>query len=122
MKDLHTFDAYRCDSQDAMRAMGVDPDNYDKSRNGCFLIEVDGVRLTVIAARGGGWDHVSVSAKDRCPTWTELEAVARMFFKEHEAAMQLHVPEKDHINHHPFVLHWWRSRLKPIPLPPKSYV
>ena len=53
-----------------------------------------------------------------------MEYVAKLFFRDDEVAMQLHVPAKDHINNHPFVLHWWRphSKLKRIPLPPKGYV
>jgi hypothetical protein len=30
------------------------------------------VTVVVIASDGMGWDHVSVSLKDRCPTWEEM--------------------------------------------------
>jgi hypothetical protein len=94
------------------------------STDGCFEILREGVILCVIASVGSGWDHVSVSTQYRCPTWEEMELVAKLFFKNDEEAMQLHVPIKDHINEHPFVLHWWRprSKLKKIPLPPKYMV
>ncbi len=82
--------------------------------------------LRVIAARGGGWDHVSVSLATRTPTWSEMEFVKRKLFKPDEVAMQLHLPPDDHISIHPNVLHIWRpwSRKKgeAIPLPPKSMV
>ena len=96
----------------------------DPSRCGEFAIDFNGIRLVIMAATGFGWDHVSVSTVDRCPTWEEMELVAKLFFNADEVAMQLHVPLKDHVNNHPFCLHWWRprSKLKSIPLPPKILV
>lgn len=78
----------------------------------------------VIVSSDGGWDHVSVSGENRCPTWNEMEFIKRIFFKEDETAMQLHVPPSDHINCNPFVLHMWRplNELTPIPRPPASMV
>lgn len=78
--------------------------------------------LRVIAAAGEGWDHVSVSTIARCPTWEEMEYIKRMFFEEHETAMQLHVPPCDHVNCHPFVLHLWRPHDVQIPRPPSIMV
>lgn len=94
------------------------------STDGSFVIDFNGVILVVIASVGGGWDHVSVSTETRCPTWEEMELVAKLFFQADEYAFQLHVPITEHINEHPFVLHWWRprSKLKKIPLPPKVMV
>jgi hypothetical protein len=66
--------------------------------------------LAIIASNGMGWDHVSVSRADRCPTWDEMELVKRLFFKDDECAMQLHVPPSDHINCHPNCLHLWRPQ------------
>jgi hypothetical protein len=130
MRDLRELDRYRIEAPEVLRAMGVtDKDKLDPKRNGLFLLEfgnsntLRGISsLKVIASVGGGWDHVSVSLEYRCPTWAEMQFIAELFFKPDECAMQLHVPAKDHINQHPFVLHWWRPRLKLIPLPPKSFV
>jgi hypothetical protein len=100
----------------------------DQSINGAFIIPyVVGpkpVELRVIAASGGGWDHVSVSTESRCPTWHEMSYIHRKFFKVTEVAMELHVPATDHINNHPYTLHLWRphSKMRRIPLPPKGYV
>ena len=90
--------------------------------NGAFLVPP--IPLRIIAASGGGWDHVSVSTDTRCPTWHEMSFVHRLFFYDDEVAMQLHVPATDHINNHPFTLHLWRpwSKLRRIPLPPKTMV
>ena len=78
--------------------------------------------LRVIACNGEGWDHVSVSREDRIPTWDEMEKIKRMFFREDETAMQLHVPPSRHINCHPHVLHLWRPHDVAIPLPPEWMV
>jgi hypothetical protein len=116
-------------SEETLKTMGVtDP---VLNTNGAFVIDYPSPpplrsmeRLLVIAASGGGWDHISVSLEHRCPTWAEMEHIAKLFFKDDEVAVQYHVPAKDHINNHPYVLHWWRprSKLKRIPMPPKSYV
>lgn len=78
--------------------------------------------LKVIASDGYGWDHVSVSCEGRCPTWGEMELIKRLFFKEDETAMQLHVPPQDHVNCHPYCLHLWRPQDAEIPRPPSELV
>jgi hypothetical protein len=82
----------------------------------------DGSRLRVIASNGGGWDHVSVSLENRCPTWGEMEQVKRELFRDNETAFQLHVPPSDHINYHPFCLHLWRPQTGAIPRPPANMI
>lgn len=64
------------------------------------------------------WDHVSVSLRNRCPNWPEMEFIKRLFFRDDEAAMQLHVPVSDHRSFHPYCLHIWRPGDQEIPLPP----
>jgi hypothetical protein len=80
------------------------------------------VLMCVIVSTGHGWDHVSVSHRDRIPSWTEMDYIKRIFFKDDEVAMQLHVTSKDHINIHNYVLHLWRPQHTEIPLPPKELV
>ena len=53
---------------------------------------VDRQPLVILASSAGGWDHVSVSRKNRCPNWAEMEHVARLFFRTDETAVQFHVP------------------------------
>jgi len=87
---------------------------------GCFVVPspIDGGDLNVIASSGEGWDHVSVSRTHRCPNWPELEHVKRLFFKDDETAMQLHVPSAQHISLHDYCLHLWRPQDAEIPRPP----
>lgn len=88
-----------------------------------FRSPIDRQGIRVIASTGGGWDHVSVSRRNRCPNWQEMEFVAQLFFEPHEHAFQLHVPPDEHINVHPYCLHWWRPHPPvTIPLPPVHFV
>ena len=54
-----------------------------------------GQPLAVIAnaADADGWDHVSISLKNRCPNWTEMCFVKDLFFEPEETVMQLHPPQ-----------------------------
>lgn len=89
----------------------------------CLPSPIDGAPLNVIASDGGGWDHVSVSRRNRCPNWTEMEHVKRLFFRDDETAMELHVPPSDHLSPHPTCLHLWRpTDGQEIPRPPSFMV
>ena len=121
MRNLHLLDHYRI----------IDPKMLQWTKGwagdetvGAFLVKsrVDGKPLRVIASNGEGWDHVSVSRAKRCPNWDEMEHVAMMFFEETEIAMQLHVPASEHVNNHPYCLHWWRPHNLAIPQPPAIMV
>jgi len=75
-------------------------------------------QMVVIASWGGGWDHVSASKKNECPSWGEMDYIKSLFFEDCEVVMQLHVDKKNHINNHPYCLHLWRPQGEKIPLPP----
>lgn len=91
--------------------------------HGAFIItRLNGEIIRIIAAKGGGWEHLSISLAHRVPKWDEMELVKRTFFKDNEWAFQLHAPPKEHINCHPYVLHIWRPCDGKIPIPPKEYV
>lgn len=112
MRSLYELNRYRCRDDWVMRAYG----GFGDDKFGAFWLD-DG--LFVIAANGGGWDHVSVSfgaESVRCPTWEEMEQVKRLFFHPDETVMQLHVPATDHISYHPYCLHLWRPH-EPVKIP-----
>lgn|SRR5574337_656793 len=85
---------------------------------GVFNVPCASGRLHVVASSGGGWEHVSVSLRNRCPHWDEMEYIKRQFFRDDETAVQFHVPPSRHINVHPFCLHLWRPLDAALPLPP----
>ena len=120
MRNLHFLNRYRDTGPDVLRIWGWAGDH------SCGLVHVpspvDGAQIRVIAAAGEGWDHVSVSRKNRPPNWQEMEHIKRMFFEDGECVMQLHVPVEDHINYHPTCLHLWRPHTVEIPRPPAYMV
>ena len=79
-------------------------------------------RMTIIFSSGEGWEHVSVSHPDQCPTWEEMDMIKRKFWDDADVVMQLHVASGDHINIHNFCLHLWRPLNANIPLPPSDFV
>ena len=116
MKDLRTLEAYRQRGRAIVEFYGWEGDE----AHGAFVVPscIDKAPLVVVASGSDGWDHVSVSRKNRCPSWPEMEQIKRLFFRDDETAMQLHVPPEDHINNHPHVLHLWRPQDAEIPRPP----
>lgn len=120
MRNLYLLDAFRIRDSRALDHYGWSGDET------CGMFDVpspvDKQPMRVIASAGDGWDHVSVSRQTRCPNWQEMEHVKRLFFRDDETAMQLHVPPSDHINNHPFCLHLWRPQNVEIPRPPSFMV
>lgn len=118
MKDLRwpAIDRYRIRSPEVMAYYG----GFGGVGDGVFALQspIDKGTLAVIVSTGYGWEHVSVSRTNRCPNWAELEFVKRLFFKDDETVMQLHVPPSDHVNNHEYCLHLWRPIKLEIPRPP----
>lgn len=93
--------------------------------NGMFIIPVTKkLKLTCIASDGGGWEHVSVSTKNRIPTYYEMKRVRRLFWGPEDVVIEFHMGEKDHINCHSHCLHLWRPSYEGavLPTPPKIMV
>jgi len=117
MIGLYALNQYRVRGKAVVKLFGNEGDD----KGGVFQIpsSVDSTFLRVIASNGDGWDHVSVSREDRCPTWEEMEFIKRLFFGPDETAMQLHVEAAEHISFHPFCLHLWAPHAPvKIPRPP----
>ena len=122
MKDLHTLDRYR-DRTAEMQMYGVITHGEFGKGNGIFKVFVSGKSFFVIASNGGGWDHVSVSKKNRIPTWDEMCAIKDMFFEPEEVDVQYHPKQSEYVNNHPYCLHLWRPNCgQALATPPKLYV
>lgn len=110
-------------------AMASSPED---GRNGAFRIPTPTGMLAVIVSDGSdwaeselpppAWEHVSVSLAARCPTWSEMDFVKRIFWRDDELVLQFHVPREQHINCHPYCLHLWKPVGVTIPLPPTKAV
>lgn len=120
MINLHELNDYRIIDSELVKYYG----GYGGADEGAFRIPspVDGQAMAVVASTGLGWDHVSVSRRNRPPNQTELDYVYRLFFRPGEAAMQLFVPTTEHVNNHPNCLHLWRPQGEGIPKPPRIFV
>lgn len=119
MRNLHELriDRWRDRSEECRRFFGGVGDE----TCGTFVIPspIDNAGMRIVASQGMGWDHVSVSRRNRCPNWTEMEYVKRLFFAPHEVCMQLHVAESEHLSMYDNCLHIWRPNDgRAIPLPP----
>lgn len=67
-------------------------------------------------ADGKVWLHVSVSRKDRIPSWEDLVSIKNIFIGKDEKAVQVLPPTKEHVDINPNVLHLYRC-LDGDPLP-----
>lgn len=120
MRNLHLLDVYRRVDNSIANQFGF----FGDDTCGAFSVPspTDRTPLLVIASSDEGWDHVSVSHQRRIPNWIEMEHIKRLFFKDEETAMQLHVPPSDHINCCERCLHIWRPHNLEIPRPPQWMV
>lgn len=120
MRNLRLLDAYRDSGRRVIAHYGSAGDDT------CGVFDVpsplDAQSMRVVASSGEGWDHVSVSRRNRCPNWQEMEHIKRLFFRDSETAMQLHVPPSEHLSLHPYCLHLWRPLNCDIPKPPAIMV
>lgn len=86
--------------------------------NGAFLVRLrHGQIVQIIASDGGGWEHVSVSRRDRCPTWDEMCQVKALFWDEADCVIQYHPPRSEYVNNHPYCLSLWRPIGAAVPMP-----
>lgn len=76
----------------------------------------------VVFSWGGGWDHVSVSFRNRTPTWDEMCEIKHMFFHPEEICVEYHPAESEYVNNMPYCLHIWRPQRESITIPPSWMV
>ncbi|AUV72564.1 hypothetical protein C1940_08835 [Lactiplantibacillus plantarum subsp. plantarum] len=87
-----------------------------------FMYRYENQDYSIIASYGGDWDHVSVSSKNRTPSWNVMANIKDIFFEPEEVAMQLHPAQSDYVNFDEHCLHIWRPQHSSIPLPPVDMV
>jgi hypothetical protein len=92
--------------------------------NGAFFIPLQSdpkIVFKVIVSDGSGWDHVSVSLPNRCPTWPELCWIKDLFWPEDQTVVQYHPAKSEYVNNMKYCLHLWRYQAMQFPVPP-SYM
>lgn len=91
--------------------------------NGAFEVTLrHNQKVFVIASDGAGWEHVSVSRKDRCPTWDEMCQVKALFWDDDDCVVQYHPARSEYVDNHKTCLHLWRPVGVQIPIPPSIFV
>lgn len=68
----------------------------------------------------GVWLHVSLSRRNKLPSWSDVREVKDIFIGRERCAMHMIPPEEFYINLHPHTLHLW-SRLDAPTVPPLLY-
>lgn len=92
--------------------------------NGAYMIPIHscGSIVMVVSSDGLGWDHVSVSLKNRCPKWEEMCFIKDLFFDPEETIVQFHPKRSEYMDNHPYCLHLWRKQDQEHELPPSFMV
>lgn len=88
------------------------------------FITIRGWKGSVIASKGAGWEHVSVSPikSNYTPVWDDMCVLKELFFYDNEAVIQIHPPKDEYVNNMPNCLHLWRCYDKEMNLPPSFMV
>lgn len=90
--------------------------------NGMFLVPFETFEFQVIASDGEGWEHVSVSLRNRTPNWREMCFIKDLFWDEEDCVVQFHPPKSAYVNNHEHCLHLWRPIRAEVPQPPSILV
>lgn len=76
------------------------------------------IQLTCV----NGWEHLSVSHKNKIPSWLTMEEMKEMFFRDDEEAFQFHPKMDNYINNNEYTLHIWRRTDGKMETPPSILV
>ena len=90
--------------------------------NGYWFDPVSQKRFVFVFSNDNGWEHLSVSRSNRCPTWDEMCRIKDVFFAEEERCVEYHPPKSEYVNIHPYCLHIWKPIGIELPHPPKDLV
>ena len=111
---MKTFDEIRNNRRFQSEVKGED--------GGRGWLTIRGRIFRVVYSNGGGWDHVSVSLRNRCASWEEMFEIKDLFFLPEECCVEYHPAKRDYVNVHPYCLHIWRPQSAEMPTPPKIFV
>lgn len=64
----------------------------------------------VIVSKDAGLWHMSISRKDRLPTYDELKDARYQYMPDVKYAVQIFPPKEDFVNLHQFALHLWEPK------------
>lgn len=121
---MRTWDEISQDGRLLKEKFDVDPVNRERFF-GQGWIKLRGHRIcdaagVVFGSSENGWEHISVSFPNRCPTWDEMCVAKDIFWREDEACIQVHPAREVYINVHKYCLHIWRPKDGKLILPPDA--
>lgn len=67
-------------------------------------------KCTVIVSKDAGLWHLSISRKDKLPSYDELKTARYQFMPDIKYVVQIFPPKQDFVNEHPFCLHLWQPK------------
>lgn len=79
-------------------------------------------KCLVSITRIKGWEHLSVSHKNKIPSWECMQEMKEMFFYDDEECFQLHPKADNYVNNNEYTLHIWRPVDGKFPTPPSILV
>lgn len=79
-------------------------------------------RLNFKFSRANGWEHLSVSMPNKCPSWEQMCFMKEQFWEDDEACVEYHPKKEDYVNNHNYCLHIWRPYNFELLTPPSIMV
>lgn len=91
----------------------------DRFGDGYRVTHRGGLRIIISGAEYDGreWLHLSMSRKDRLPSYEDMKHAKEIFLGNDRWAAQLFPPVKYHVNIHQFCLHLWCPVTGDLPWP-----
>ena len=87
--------------------------------DGAFYRSRNGLKVMIsccLESDGKNWVHLSVSRRDRLPSWTEFVEVKELFLGKESLAIQVFVPRSEWVNDHQYCLHLYQCLdERPVP-------
>ena len=71
---------------------------------------------------GFGWEHLSVSTRNKTPEWDVMCKLKEIFWRDDECCVEYHPKREDYVNNMPFCLHIWKKIGEEFEMPPSILV
>ena len=72
--------------------------------------------------QGFGWEHLSVSTRNKTPEWDVMCKLKEIFWRDDECCVEYHPKREDYVNNMPYCLHIWKKIDEEFEMPPSILV
>lgn len=90
--------------------------------DGLYTDPIENKYYFFVFSWGGGWEHLSVSQRNKTPSWDIMCRMKEIFWGNDEVCVEYHPKREDYVNFHPHCLHIWKEIGKEFPTPPSIFV